>query len=123
MIVVYGGIYQGKLQFVREELQFNDVYECKADSIEVDLSKKVIYKFHNLVLAQIRNGISPKAWAEENLELLKNSVIISDEISSGVVPIDKEERLWLLELGAVLNLLSKKADKVYRVFMGIAGEI
>ena len=56
---------------------------------------------------------------DEKKELLKDKILICDEISSGIVPLKKEERLWREETGKVLQFLSKESEEVYRIFFGI----
>jgi adenosyl cobinamide kinase/adenosyl cobinamide phosphate guanylyltransferase len=54
---------------------------------------------------------------------LNDKVIISDDISSGVVPVDREMRQWREALGRSLAMLAEQADEVIRVFCGIASRI
>ena len=56
---------------------------------------------------------------KENINLFKDKIIISDEISSGIVPLKKEDRMWREETGRCLQFLSKESSSVYRVFCGI----
>ena len=57
---------------------------------------------------------------KENINLFKDKIIISDEISSGIVPLKKEDRMWREETGRCLQYLSKESSCVYRVFCGIS---
>ena len=57
---------------------------------------------------------------KEEEELFKDKIIISDEISSGIVPLKKEDRMWREETGRCLQYLSKESSCVYRVFCGIS---
>lgn len=125
MTVVIGGSYQGKLDFVRRELVDSDegVYTCCADEPHADLSMRVIDKFHLLILAQIRAGISTMQYLEENYEYLRGKLIIADDISCGVVPIDSEMRRWREETGRALNYLTFRADSAYRIFCGLGAKM
>ena len=44
MILIFGGAFQGKLDYARKHWNFNedDIFYCD-DSLAIDLSKKVIY--------------------------------------------------------------------------------
>ncbi|WP_283692502.1 bifunctional adenosylcobinamide kinase/adenosylcobinamide-phosphate guanylyltransferase, partial [Clostridium perfringens] len=64
-------------------------------------------------------GKESLSFFKEKKELLKDKILICDEISSGIVPLKKEERLWREETGKVLQFLSKESEEVYRIFFGI----
>lgn len=119
MILVIGGAYSGKLDFVKETygVDHKDIFYCEDGNL--DFSKKVISGLHRFTYENSVQGKSSLEIIEENLELLKDKIIICDEISSGIVPLKKEERVWREDTGRCLQLLSKKATKVYRVFCGI----
>ena len=53
------------------------------------------------------------------MDKLRDKVIISDDISQGVVPMDATEREWREMTGRCLVSLGQQADKVIRVFCGI----
>ena len=98
-----------------------------ADALaQADSAKPCIYNsIHLLILSQMRKGIDPQAYFGELLEQgkLQNAVLICDDISSGVVPIDKEMRLWRDATGMVMGMLSKHSEQVYRLFAGIASQL
>lgn len=50
-------------------------------------------------------------------------LVISNEIGSGIVPIDKKDRLWREQTGRMLTKIASQADEVYRVFSGIPQKI
>ena len=53
----------------------------------------------------------------------KNAVIINNEVGYGVVPIDKNERLFR-ELNGRFNIrIAQSSDEVYRVVSGICTRI
>ena len=53
--------------------------------------------------------------------IIKNfKVIICDEIGAGVVPLDKFERRWRDETGLLYQALVREADRVDRVWAGLA---
>ena len=119
MVLVFGGAYNGKLDFVKDKFNINedDIFYCGLN--EIDFSKKVICGFHKFTYNNILNDINSIQYIKENIDLFKDKVIISDEISSGVVPLKKEDRMWREETGRCLQYLSKESSCVYRVFCGI----
>lgn len=125
MILVIGGAYQGKLEYVKEQFKINDkdIFICNKENTNINLDKKVIYKFELLILSLIKNNIEPMEFINKNFENLKNKIIICEDMSCGVVPIEYEMRLLRDKLGQILVLFSKNSDKVVRIFCGIAMDL
>ena len=123
MILIIGGAYQGKLDYVLENYKTKSVFQCRDDNIDIDLSADIINSLHLVVLAQIRAGIDTFAWISAILPELKNKILICDDIFCGVVPVEREARTWRETMGRSLTLLSKNADEIIRVFCGIGSRI
>ncbi|MDU7150378.1 MAG: bifunctional adenosylcobinamide kinase/adenosylcobinamide-phosphate guanylyltransferase [Clostridium sp.] len=122
MILVFGGAYNGKLSFVKEKFNISDEEVLTLNNIghlEIDFSKKVINKFHNLTYKMSLENQDPLKYILENESLFKDKIIISDDICEGIVPLKKEDRIWRENTGKCLQYLSKNSKKVYRVFCGI----
>ncbi|WP_294129613.1 bifunctional adenosylcobinamide kinase/adenosylcobinamide-phosphate guanylyltransferase [uncultured Clostridium sp.] len=119
MVLVFGGAYNGKLDFVKEKFSINedDIFYCGVN--EIDFSKKVICGFHRFTYENILKDINSLQYIKENINFFKDKIIISDEISSGIVPLKKEDRMWREETGRCLQYLSKESSCVYRIFCGI----
>ena len=119
MKLIIGGMYQGKLEYALNKygLSREDVYECING--EIDYSKRIIYKFNLYIYNLIKDGIDPVKEVINNLERFKDKIIISDEISSGVVPLDKMDRLYRDKVGVILNRLASESDSVVRIFCGL----
>ncbi|MBO4236097.1 MAG: bifunctional adenosylcobinamide kinase/adenosylcobinamide-phosphate guanylyltransferase [Firmicutes bacterium] len=99
MTFVFGGAYQGKHDFAKEELSAKDT----------DI----------IVVSDV---------SEENIEGIiqssdKHTVIIMNDISQGVVPMDAKMRAYREASGKAMIRLAKEADEVYRVFCGIGIKI
>jgi len=99
------------------------VHQCNTENPEPDFSADIINSLHLLVLAQIRAGIDTLEFLTGKLPELKNKIIISDDISCGVVPVEQEARQWREATGRCLALLSKNADEVIRLFYGIGSRL
>ena len=119
MVLVFGGAYNGKLDFVKEQFNVSedDIFYCGVN--EIDFSKKVICGLHKFTYNNILKDISSLQYIKENINLFKDKIIISDDISSGIVPLKKEDRMWREETGRCLQYLSKESLYVYRIFCGI----
>lgn len=120
MILVFGGAYQGKLDFVREKFGHDlTVFTCTDTLSEIDFSCDIVNSLHLLVLTQIRNGVDPLEYFAKNMDKLKSKIIICDDISCGVVPVDREMRLWRETTGRMMNYLTSSAEQVFRIFCGL----
>lgn len=123
MILVIGGAYSGKLEFVKESygIDESEIFFCNDG--QLDLSKKVICGLHKFTYESVIHGVNPLEIIKENIELLQDKIIICDEISSGIVPLKKEERVWREYTGRCLQFLGKDSSEIYRVFCGIPTSI
>lgn len=119
MDLIIGGMYQGKLDYAlnKYNLNINDVSNCEKEKI--DLSKKIIYKFNIYIYNLLKSGLDPVSIVLDNLDKYKDKIIISDEIASGVVPMDKMDRLYRDKVGIILNKLASVSNSVVRIFCGI----
>lgn len=144
MKLVIGGVAQGKLDYVLENMiEKYDVYDCfflndnacndKASNMEwpwnfaVDDERiLIIDKFHYFIRAVLEKNLPLQEYilkfmqfAEEN----KDTIVIADEIGNGIVPLDAFEREYREQTGRAEILLAKKADEVVRVICGIGQKI
>jgi len=125
MVFVIGGAYQGKLDYVREQVCGPDakVWTCDDQSQEIDWSCQVIDKIHLLVWARQQAGLDTMDYLQQHLSLLQDKVVICDDLSSGVVPIDRDTRLWRENVGRCSVWLAREAERVVRVFCGLATDL
>ena len=109
MILIIGGKYQGKLE-VAEEIVSRAADAC----LEIE------DRCHEKVRRQISLGMSLEDilafWEGEDFQ---DRILIFDEVSMGVVPMEKGDRIFREACGQVMRILAGKADQVYRVFCGI----
>lgn len=151
MIFIYGGVYQGKLDYVKREYNVKDeeIYTCKGqmdwespeDALELlSLAKtihrlekggktvKVINHLENFTFAiaeqlqevgqtQIQSSVD---YFEKNLDIFRDKIIIMEDVSMGIVPIDKVQRIWREENGRLASKIAQNSEQVIRVFCGLA---
>jgi adenosylcobinamide kinase/adenosylcobinamide-phosphate guanylyltransferase len=121
MVLVTGGAYQGKLQYVLEltGLSQADTADCESCRTESIYSAKILDNFQML----IKRILSEKKDMSKILEQLVHEnpdvIIIVDEVGCGVVPVDSFERLYRETVGRVSCTLAGKAKEVHRVVCGI----
>ncbi len=121
MILVIGGAYQGKLDFVKNEFNISneDIFFCSDNNCYIDFDKKVINSLNLFILSMIKNNKEPVSYIKENIEKFKDKIIICDDISCGIVPIEEDMRILREKIGYSLSLITKESKRVIRVFCGI----
>lgn len=115
MILIIGGAYNGKLDYVKKtyNIKDDDIFFC--DKNEIDFSKKVIYGLHKFTYYDS----DCVKFIKDNIGKFNEKIIICDDISSGIVPLQKKDRLWRENTGKCLQFLSLNANEIYRIFFGI----
>lgn len=109
MIFIIGGAYQGKTEYAKEN--FGNGYE-------------IIDNYHLTVREQLLTGKLPMDELQSLLENVSDmTVIISNELGSGLVPVDAFERRLREENGRVNCAIAARANKVIRVCCGIGTRI
>ena len=118
MVLIIGGAYQGKLTYAREKygLKDTDIFTCTENG-ELDASKRCIRRLEEYVLGCLRQGVEPTQ------KFKKNAVLICRDISSGIVPMDAEQRAWREAAGRALCVAAERAEAVVRVICGIGVRI
>ena len=125
MIFVTGGCFQGKQQWVLQNCQVQPfrVADGAVCSMEEIKSAGVLDHFHLLVRRWMQAGKIPADETEKILSDNPDSVIITDEIGSGIVPLDVKEREWREVHGRICCQLAGRADAVFRIIAGIGQKI
>jgi len=123
MVLIFGGAYNGKLEFVKKEYDINneDIFFCTDQYLRFD--KKVLCGLHIFTKYCVLNKINSVEFLENNINFLKDKIIICDEINSGIVPMEKLDRAWREETGRALQFLTKQSSPVYRIFFGLQEEL
>ena len=119
MILIYAGAYQGKLDFARKNFGIKDEDICYCNS---DM-ESIIYGLEKFIYGYEKRGQSADEYIRAQLPLMKDKIIICEDISRGLVPMDKLERAWRETNGRVVNAVAAEADEVYTVFCGIESRI
>lgn len=120
MILVTGGAFQGKYDFVRNRLRINDgwidgaycdfrdIYDCKA-----------VQHFHEFVKRAIEYNKDITVLVDRLMEKNPDICILTNELGSGVVPTDQFDREYRDALGMICTQIAAKSHTVYRVICGI----
>ena len=107
MEVYFGGAYQGKLDYVCSKKNMSVV----ADGADCNM--------HLLIKRYVKEGKSTDTLIDSLYDINPEIIIICDEVGSGIVPLEKEDRIYREAVGRVLCSAVKKAVHVERVTCGI----
>ncbi|MBQ9419893.1 MAG: bifunctional adenosylcobinamide kinase/adenosylcobinamide-phosphate guanylyltransferase [Synergistaceae bacterium] len=99
--------------------RFDFVCDLEHDSPENIKSPGLIVNLQSGVKNLLRNDINAMNFFANKIYILRDSVIVGDEISGGVVPVDKFERRWRDETGKIYQFLAENSDIIDRVFAGL----
>ena len=118
MELIIGGAYQGKLTYAREKygLKDKDIYTCGEDG-NVDLSARCVRHLEEYVWGCLHRGTEP------TLNFRRDAVLITRDISAGIVPMDPEQRAWREAVGRYLSALAARSETVTRVFCGLPQQL
>lgn len=126
MILIIGGMAQGKLAYVKHTYQNKNlkIFEAVLPSLTEENTSDT------LVVNHLNDWIRKNCTKEECRQKLQacveqypNLIFISDEIGSGIVPMEKQERQWRDMVGNLQVELAEYADEVVRVLCGIGQKI
>ncbi|MBR5381733.1 MAG: bifunctional adenosylcobinamide kinase/adenosylcobinamide-phosphate guanylyltransferase [Oscillospiraceae bacterium] len=108
MILIVGGHAAGKLDYVRT-LGYGDE-DISGDVFD---EKPVLCGLQDIAAA------APERAESLLPALLRKSVVVCDEVGSGVIPLEKRDREAREATGRLCVLLAREAEKVVRVVAGI----
>ena len=120
MILIIGGRWQGRLDYVRSRFGLTDDDICLGG---VDFNKKCLAYIDTYALECVKQGKEPADIFRANEDSLKDKIVVATDISCGVVPMDPVMRAWREANGRMNNWLAGRADEVWRLFCGIPQRI
>ena len=125
MILIIGGAYQGKKEFVKKEFHLDekDIYEINNDSI-IDISNKANIKcfnhFERIINSIYKDNKEIKDIKDELINIVNDKIIIFEDIFSGVVPMNKVLRIKREMAGMLVNFLANDSNEIYEIKLGIS---
>ena len=123
MILIFGGAYQGKLDYALKRFGYTDadVYRYRENETFEPAGAKIIYDIDKWLLSLIKADADadPETAVLRLIERNSGAVVICSDISCGVVPADPMLRKWREVVGRALSELARASDEVVRLFCGI----
>ena len=120
MRLILGGRHMGKRAHAEARYgPFRSLCDLSRDAPESAADAELVLNLQEGVRALLLRGTDVRAFFATRLARLRRSVLIGDEIGSGVVPMDPFERRWRDETGFLYQFLAREAETVDRVWAGI----
>lgn len=132
MKLIFGGAFQGKLEYAKKNFDIETVHDCGAGvspqaadfaGAEPDFSKDAVCALEKFVLKCVRDGKEATDYFKENKEKWQGKVLILTDVSQGIVPMDAELRAFREMNGRLMLYLANEAEEVIRVFCGIGKKV
>ena len=120
MILITGGSYQGKLEYAKARFGLTDADISVND---IDFNKRCLAYIDRYALDAVKKGVEPADIFKENADKLADRIVITTDISGGIVPMDATLRAWREACGRALCVLAGHAEQVTRVVCGIGVRI
>lgn len=138
MHFVTGGSYNGKAKWVREQYQVTDETIWLSAYQDHDLPENMDHHSKRIILEGIERWIKQDIqqfnaadiraswklrierflnWEKENED--RHLIIIGNDLSKGIVPIEASDRTWRDACGWVYQDLAERADRVELIWYGI----
>ena len=122
MIMIIGGAFQGKKDFAKERFSLSDTDVLDGEKCDINavFSAGCVNNYHALIKRIIGEKIDPIEFTERLCRENPNIIIITNEIGSGIIPLEKNERIWREYAGRAGCMIAKNSELVVRIFCGIA---
>lgn len=113
MVLIIGGMAQGKLDFARRQLGVTSWSEGAPGAADC------LYGLQKAVRDLPDAAEAVRDWCEVH----PDGVVICDEVGCGVAPLDRADREWREQVGRLCCRLAEQAEAVYRVSCGLGVRI
>ncbi len=120
MEVYIGGCSQGKLNYVVSKYpDRGNIIDGRTASEEACVNADVINHFHLYIKQFGEDEVACRESVERIIANNPQVIIISDEVGYGIVPMEKEERIYRENVGRIMCYVVSKSDHVERIICGI----
>ena len=118
MILITGGAYQGKTAYAQAHFPYavTDGAVCEFDEAK---DAKILTNYHVFVRRLMESGIDAEAFTAALCKENPECIVLLDEIGSGIIPLEKSERVWRETVGRAGCILAEYAHTVIRLVCGI----
>ena len=112
-------IYSENEEYIKNKIYNNDTLHLFFFMIKQIKTACILNHFHLLIKRLLKDGKCTDTLIDTIYAGNPSIIIICDEIGSGIVPLEKEDRIYRETVGCMLCRAVKKADRVERIACGI----
>ena len=112
-------IYSENEGYIKNKMYNNNIADGAYCSIEDIKNACILNHFHLLIKRLLKDGKCTDTLIDTIYSGNPSIIIICDEIGSGIVPLEKEDRIYRETVGRMLCRAVKKSDRVERIACGI----
>ncbi len=119
MKMIIGGAFQGKSAYARNtysDITWIDGENCELQEI---FNCQGILHFHIYIKRMLEAGEDVTEFPDKLISKNPDIIIVTDEIGYGVVPMEKDLRIYREQTGRICTKLAAFADQVTRIVCGI----
>ncbi len=119
MVLIYGAAFSGKRDIARRFYHIESFCDGSAVPFSEIMSATAVANYHDLIRRLLDAEESPQSFTNRLISEKPDTVILMNDVGSGIVPIDRQERLWREECGICSRIIAQNAHTVIRVVCGI----
>lgn len=121
MIMITGGAFSGKKDYAKKRFGFLDeeILNGENCSPEAVFSAKCIADYQLIVKRLLEENADVQTFTERLCKENPNAVVIINEIGAGIIPLEKNDRIWREETGRSGCLIARNSSEVIRLACGI----
>lgn len=120
MKLIIGGAWQGKQAYVKEVLGIKEeILDGKTCSMEECCKAACVRNYHLFVKRMLEQGEDPLERTAYLAEKNPKVVVIINEIGAGIIPLEREERIWREWAGRTGCYLAEQSELVVRIQCGL----
>ena len=125
MIMITGGAFQGKKEYVKNRFGFSDDEILNGGSCELDavFTAKCVTDYQLAVKRLLEENADPEKFTRRLCRENSGAVIIINEIGGGIIPLEKSERIWREETGRAGCIIAENSREVIRLVCGVPVKI
>lgn len=119
MILITGGAYEGKKEYAMKRFGFSagEITDGKTASEEEILCASCVVNYHDFI-KRITDE-SPEHFTEKFVKCCSDAVVVMNETGSGIIPLEKSERIWREQTGRCGCIIAASSSEVIRMICGI----
>ena len=122
MVLIFGGAFQGKLDYAKENFHIGTVCDC-SDGRMPDFTKDAVYGIEKFALQCAREGREAADFFRKHRTEWQDKILIISDVSQGIVPMDASLRAFREMNGRLMLYLAREAEQTIRVFCGIGKKV